>query len=298
MLGELTTSLSHGVLVSNPGRASHGTASPPPSVQREPGSPHYSWATVPAVQTFVVQPFFWQTWWFRIGVGGLAIAAASLAGIGVARVRLQRRIENAERQQAVEHERARIARDIHDDLGASLTRLTLLSQTAMTENAAGRSTAPELDAIYNTTSELTRSMDEIVWAVNPRHDSLDSLANFLGKFAQEYLQTAQIRCRLDLPAGLPATPVPAEVRHNVFLATKEVLNNSVKHAGTTEVRLALAATQDGFRLTLEDNGRGALHPLEQAVICRRWCLHSRTQAFLHCLLSSVQTTRHPPASAL
>ena len=138
-----------------------------------------------------MQPFFWQTWWFRIGVGGLAIAAASLAGIGVARVRLQRRIEDAERQQAVEHERARIARDIHDDLGASLTRLTLLSQTAMTENAAGRSTAPELDAIYNTASELTRSMDEIVWAVNPRHDSLDSLANFLGKFAQEYLQTAR-----------------------------------------------------------------------------------------------------------
>ena len=218
------------------------------------------WATVPAAQAFVVQPFFWQTWWFRIGVGGLVIAAASLAGIGAARVRLQRRIEEAERQQAVEHERARIARDIHDDLGASLTRLTLLSQTAMTENAAGRSTAPELNSIYDTASELTRSMDEIVWAVNPRHDSLDSLANFLGKFAQEYLQAAQIRCRLDLPAGLPPTPVPAEVRHNVFLATKEVLNNSVKHAGTTEVRLALAATQDGFRLTLEDNGRGFAPP--------------------------------------
>jgi signal transduction histidine kinase len=104
-------------------------------------------------------------------------------------------------------------------------------------------------------------MDEIVWAVNPRHDSLDSLANFLGKFAQEYLRTAQIRCRLDLPAGLPPTPVPAEVRHNVFLATKEVLNNSVKHAGTTEVRLALAATPDGFRLTLEDNGRGFAPPV-------------------------------------
>lgn len=218
------------------------------------------WATVAAAQTFVVQPFFWQTWWFRFGIGGLVIATASLAGIGAARARLQRRIEEAERQRAIEHERARIARDIHDDLGASLTRLTLLSQTAMTENAAGRSTAPELDAIYTTANELTRSMDEIVWAVNPRHDSLDSLANFLGKFAQEYLQTANIRCRLDLPPGLPPSPVPAEVRHNVFLATKEVLNNSVKHAGTTEVRLALAATPDGFRLTLEDNGRGFVLP--------------------------------------
>jgi signal transduction histidine kinase len=216
------------------------------------------WATEPAVQAFVVQPFFWQTWWFRLGAGALLVGTACLAGIGAARARLQRRIDEAERQRAIEHERARIARDIHDDLGASLTRLTLLSQTAMTENTAGRSTGVELDAIYTTARELTRSMDEIVWAVNPRHDSLDSLANFLGKYAQEYLRAAQIRCRLDLPAGLPPTPVPAEVRHNVFLATKEVLHNSVKHAGTSEVRIALAAMPDGFKLTLEDNGRGFL----------------------------------------
>jgi signal transduction histidine kinase len=116
--------------------------------------------------------------------------------------------------------------------------------------------AAKLERIYNTSRELTRSMDEIVWAVNPQHDTLDSLASYLGNFAQEYLVTINIRCRLDVPMHLPPWPITAEVRHNVFLAFKEALHNVVKHSGATETSVVLATDDTGFRLAVRDNGKG------------------------------------------
>ena len=214
------------------------------------------WNETGAALGFVIQPFIWQTWWFR--TAGIA-AAVSLAGAGtllVVRQRYRRRVELAEQQRSLERERARIAQDIHDDLGASLTRITLLSQSARGDLDTPEAAAEHLDRIYDTARDLTRSLDEIVWAVNPRHDTLDSLATYLGKFAQDFLGAAHIRCRLNLPVDLPAWPLRAETRHNVFLAFKEALHNAVKHAAATEVRISLALKPTAFILTIEDNGRG------------------------------------------
>ncbi len=168
---------------------------------------------------------------------------------------MHRKLERLERQRAVERERTRIAKDIHDDLGASLTRITMLSQSARVELEHSPA-ASDLDRIYDTARELTRAMDEIVWAVNPKHDTLDSLATYLGKFAQDFLAAANIRCRLDVPVHLPPWPLTAETRHNLFLAFKEALNNAVKHAATSEVRISLTLEPIGFALRIEDNGRG------------------------------------------
>jgi len=99
-------------------------------------------------------------------------------------------------------------------------------------------------------------MEEIVWAVNPQHDTLDSLVAYLGRFAQTFLSAASIRCRLDEPSVLPAWTLTAEIRHNVFLAVKEALHNVIKHAHASEVRIALELLADGFVLTIADNGRG------------------------------------------
>ncbi len=201
-------------------------------------------------------PHFWQTVWFRVALGALALAAV---GGGVwfdTRRRMRRKVERAERQRAVERERTRIAKDIHDDLGASLTRITMLCQTARADLDQPEQAAEDLDRIYSTARELTRTMDEIVWAVNPQHDTLDSLATYLGRFAQDYLRVAGIRCRLDVPVQLPAWPLTAEVRHNLFLAFKEALHNIAKHAGAAEARISLALEPGGFRLTVEDDGRG------------------------------------------
>ena len=214
------------------------------------------WNDAGASLSFTVLPHVWQTWWAKavlLLAGGGIVAVVAM---WVARRRVRRRLEQLERQRALERERARIARDIHDDLGASLTRISLLSQSARAELDDRHPAAAEVDQIYATARELTRAMDEIVWAVNPQHDSLDSLVAYLGRFAQNFLSTAGIRCRLDLPMHLAPWPLMAEVRHNTFLAFKEALNNVVKHAQASEVRISLELRPGGFMLVVADNGRG------------------------------------------
>ncbi|HSU56160.1 MAG TPA: triple tyrosine motif-containing protein, partial [Candidatus Dormibacteraeota bacterium] len=212
-----------------------------------------------------VLPFFWQTWLFK-GASGLA-AGAVVAGsaLGMTRRRMRHKLEGLERQRAVERERTRIAKDIHDDLGASLTRITLLSQSARSELEQASPASSDIDRIYDTARELTRAMDEIVWAVNPQHDSLDSLATYLGRFAQDFLAAARIRCRLEVPTELPAWPLTADIRHNLFLAFKEALNNSVKHSGTKEVRIVLEIGDGDFVLSVEDQGSGFVMPASSKV---------------------------------
>ena len=205
---------------------------------------------------FTLLPHFWQTWWFHFLSG---LAAVTLAG-GIAwfdtRRRMRRRLEKLERAQAIERERSRIAHDIHDDLGAQLTRITMLSESAREELADPAQLTDDLNQIYDTAREATRAMDEIVWAVNPKHDTIESLASYLEKFGFDYLDAVGIRCRLNLPAKLPPHQLTTEVRHNLFLAYKEALHNAVKHAGATEVRIAIAFEAKTLELVVEDNGRG------------------------------------------
>jgi ligand-binding sensor domain-containing protein/signal transduction histidine kinase len=214
------------------------------------------WNPVGATVAFSVRPYFWQTWWFYIVASLAGVTLFSLGVISIARWRMRQKLERLERQRAVERERARIARDIHDNLGANLTRISLLSQSAQGDLHNPVQAAAQLDRIYETTRELTRAMDEIVWAVNPEHDTLDSLGNYLGKFAQEFLGSLGIRCRLDLPMQLPQWPITAEVRHHLFLAFKEALHNIVKHAAASEVTVSLITAPDSFTLAVRDNGRG------------------------------------------
>ncbi len=225
------------------------------------------WNESGAALAFSVLPFFWQTWWFLVLT--IVVATAAVGGsvlIGTRR-RMRLKLDRLEREQTIERERTRIARDIHDDLGASLTRITMLSQSARGELNHSQEAAGQVDKIYGIARELTRAMDEIVWAVNPTHDSLDSLVIYLGKYAQDYLRSAGIRSRLDMPQELPSWPVTAEVRHNLFLAFKEALNNVVKHSGASEVRVVLTLGTNAFVLTVQDNGCGFSPELVPPGVC-------------------------------
>jgi signal transduction histidine kinase/ligand-binding sensor domain-containing protein len=214
------------------------------------------WNETGASLAFTLLPYFWQTTWFRaLGLTGLALLAGGGAWYGT-RHRMRRKLERAERQRALERERARIAKDIHDDLGASLTRINLMSQSARRGMNDGPQTVKNLDQICTTARQLTRAMDEIVWAVDPQHDTLDSLANYLGKLIHELLSGSGIRCRLDFPVYLPAWPVTAEVRHNLFLAVKEALHNVLKHSGAAEVRISFKLESTALTVSIADNGCG------------------------------------------
>ena len=203
-----------------------------------------------------VQPQFWQTWWFRTA------ASLCLVGIVVAVVRylstqkLRRRLQSLEQQEVLERERSRIARDLHDQLGANLTQVALLGEMAEADKNSPAEIESHAKQISQTARETTRSLDEIVWAVNPSNDTLEGLVNYVCKYAQEYLALAGLRYRAEVPAQLPAITIPPEVRHNVFLAFKEAVNNVVKHAQASEVRVRLQLQPGHLALNIEDNGRG------------------------------------------
>lgn len=218
------------------------------------GSGDGVWTPRPARVAVRLQPHFYETWWFvaLVSFGMLGLVAAGVRHRYVRRMRNE--LERVERQRAVERDRTRIAKDIHDDLGAGLTHIAMLSE--MTRPTAPPEIQPQLATITEVARELTSNMDEIVWAVNPENDTLDGLATYVSKFAQDYLCAAGIRCRLEVPAQLPAVPLAAEVRHNLFLALREALHNVVQHAHATEVELQLLVRPRDFQIVLADNGRG------------------------------------------
>jgi signal transduction histidine kinase/ligand-binding sensor domain-containing protein len=226
---------------------------------------------------FVILPFFWQTGWFKFSVILFALGLSGLSSGALIRRRARRRMEvlraealerekALERERALEQERSRIAKDIHDDIGASLTRILLQSKAARSEMSGQPARLPErLEAIETTAVDMTRVMDEIVWAVNPRNDTFDGLVTYLGRYAEEFLKVAGLRCRLDLPQDMPVWPVAAKVRHGLFLAFKEALNNVAKHATASVVRISVHTLGDGFELTIEDDGKGFItEPCERA----------------------------------
>jgi signal transduction histidine kinase len=214
------------------------------------------WNLEGATLAFTVAPFFWQTWWFLSSCALAALSAVAGLVRFLTRRRMLQRLEELERLHAIERERARIARDIHDDLGSNLTRIAILSQPAREKIREPQHAANVLSGIYSVAHDGIRALDEIVWAVDPQHDTLDSLVSYMGKYAQDFLEAANIRCFLDFPIELPSWPLGAETRHNLFLAFKETLNNTLKHAVATEVRISLSLQPDAFVLVLKDNGRG------------------------------------------
>jgi signal transduction histidine kinase len=203
-----------------------------------------------------VSPRFWQATWFRGSVLVLVLGTL-LAAVRYATWRkLQLQLELLNRQRAVELERSRIARDIHDDLGANLTQIALLSELARTDLAQPEQAQSHLEQIFTTAGALARQLDEIVWAITPSNDTLEEFASYVCKYAQDCLRVAGIRCRLEVPESLPACPMSSAERHDLFLAAKEALHNVVKHAHADEVRLRLKINQSELALEIEDNGKG------------------------------------------
>jgi len=212
------------------------------------------WNEQGAALAFSVLPHFWETWWFN-GLVGVAVIGTIFGSVRfVATRNLRKKLERLKQQRAIERDRERIAKDIHDDLGAGLTQIMLQSTLAQRDSA--EQTPTHLAQIGETARELVGSMDEIVWAINPENDTLDGLVTYIGKFVQEFAAAAGLRCRLDLPALPPPLPVAAEVRHNLFLAVKETLNNVAKHAQASEIFFQLRMQPSAFSLVLRDNGRG------------------------------------------
>jgi signal transduction histidine kinase/ligand-binding sensor domain-containing protein len=214
------------------------------------------WNKQGATLALTIPPFWWETVWFRV-VGSLFIVlfACGLIYFSLRR-RHQRQLERLEIQQTAEKERARIARDMHDDLGSSLTRIVMLSDQESEPLEQPQAKGCVLSDINQIGRELTVRMSEIVWALNPAHDSLDSFADYIAKRAYEMFEMTKTNFRLDLPLDLPDIPLSSPVRHEVLLAFKEAMHNIVKHAQATNVLITLRVEENAFVLTIKDDGKG------------------------------------------
>jgi signal transduction histidine kinase/ligand-binding sensor domain-containing protein len=209
------------------------------------------WNEQGAVLKLRVLPHFYDTWWFQVSAAVVAIGIIALTIRNISLRRLRWKMQQLERQHAVERERSRIARDIHDDLGASLNLIAVLGDLAKKEKTDER-----IEKMSATARQAVTSLDEIVWAVNPRNDTLVHLVDYAGQYATGYLRAAGIRCLLDVPEVLPSSEVSSDVRHNLFLVIKEGLQNIVKHSRATEVWLRVITEPTALRVTIEDNGKG------------------------------------------
>lgn len=164
--------------------------------------------------------------------------------------------EKVERQRALEAERARIARDLHDDLGSSLTEISVLASTGQLPQA---SATPPLDlfrSISTKARSLISALDVIVWAVDPEDNSLQSLADYLSGYTDEFFSHTNIACRFKVPVSFPTITLEGRVRHDLLLAVKEALNNVVRHADATEVEFAMAIAGGALEIDIADNGKG------------------------------------------
>lgn len=199
-----------------------------------------------------VAPVFTQTWPFYASLAGSCLM------VGVVGMRRHHRRKTARllAESALSNERSRIARDMHDQVGAMLSQLSVLQDTFARDHDFSAAARDDLGELTHNTRQAVHALNDVVWTVNPRHDTLESLADYLIRYADHYLSPVDIRCHLDAPATWPAVAIRAQVRHELVCAYKEALQNIVKHARATAVEVKLEFKAADFAVTVADNGVG------------------------------------------
>jgi signal transduction histidine kinase len=206
-------------------------------------------AVVPPLRPLTIH--FWQRGWFQ-----LTLFAVCTGAVLFCLWLWTQLAASAKAQQFLQVERARIARDIHDDLGAQLTQLLLLGEVAQREQPDGSAARGQFTQICDRARELAHAMDEVVWAVNSRRDTVRDFTSYVCKYAQIFLSATNLRCRLDVEPEIPATAFDLPVRRNLFLAVKEALNNAAKHSQANELFLRIHRHDHKLSVAVEDDGCG------------------------------------------
>ncbi len=209
-----------------------------------------------ATLDIVLQAPFWQRLWFHL----VAVPSMLILLVGVWRYtsarRTRRQLQQQERETALQRERTRIAQDLHDSVGAGLTQIAMMSDTASNDAAGSDAIRSKLDGISSHVGHLARHLRVVAWAISPDHDSLESVVSYLCSATTNILKAAAIPFRLDIPDELPGLELESRVRHHLLMAAQEALHNVVKHAAATLVEIRLQVGDKALVLEIVDNGKG------------------------------------------
>lgn len=205
---------------------------------------------------FEIRPAFWQTIWFLILMLILVVSITIFVVKRIQAIRFSNRIRALEQEHALEKERLRISQDMHDEIGASLTRISILSELAMKETSHNADSSVTVGKIAEISGNAVDELSEIIWAMNPKNDSLDSFVAYVRRYTYTCLEETGIAVHFYFPEVIPPIPMSSEIRRNLFLTLKEGLHNIVKHSAAREVTLSLKVSNKRPELTLKDNGHG------------------------------------------
>ena len=222
------------------------------AVARKPGSAS-SYLELP----IQVRSHLWENPWFRPAAAAAAVGLIALAILQTFRRRALARISKLTLRNTLERDRARIARDMHDDLGTRVS--SLIIGNSLVQRDLDRDTVAtrrHLVRMGSAARDLATAMDELIWAVNPANDTLDQLASHLGGLVQDIFGDECFRLQIKVPTDLPHIPLRAEFRHHFSLAVKEALHNVLKHAGPCDVSLEVKQAGNQFIAIVQDTGRG------------------------------------------
>lgn len=205
--------------------------------------------TMPVLYPIKIE--FWQKGWFQVLLGSVCTVVILFSVWLMAQLALHRK-----ERLLLQRERARIAMDIHDDLGSRMTQLVLHGEVVQSELPSESSLRPQLDLVCQEAREMLSTLDEILWAVNPRRDTLRDFCSYVCSYAEEFLKPTSIQCRFDMEAEMPGVVLDLPVRRALLMVTKEALNNAVKYSGATELLLQIRCPGRKLVMVVQDNGRG------------------------------------------
>ena len=215
-----------------------------------------TWSQADASLAFLVATPVWRAQWAIFFYVVSLAALVYMTSRVISHRRLRHRLLTLEHNEEVSRERMRIAQDMHDEIGSKLARISYLSEGVKTELKGVYANTRVVDSLAKTSRDLLRSLDQMVWAVNPRNDSLEQLIVYLCRYAADFFQDTSILCEFRVPEHLPGAPLSAEVRHNLVLAFEEVLTNAMKHSRADRVVVELTCETGFAQIVVTDNGHG------------------------------------------
>lgn len=199
---------------------------------------------------------FWRQGWFYLAIIILLILTAILITHFLSRRKFIRRLQELEKMRAVEEERNRISKDMHDEIGSGLTHIALMTELIQTQQKADTELRKEVGNISASARKLVESMSEIIWALNPQNETLDNLLAYLREQTSQYFEPFDFDVELNFPAQVPDIKLSNEQRRNLFLVCKEALNNALKHAAASKIVLTVVFENGVLHFVIKDDGKG------------------------------------------